>query len=86
VALLDERGIRGVDALFVDVEGHELKVLQSFPWSSMRPGLVVYERIHLSPDDAQGCENLLRSLGYALMAHGMDMIGIAGEAPGGQGA
>jgi len=63
--LMEERTIGQVDALFIDVEGHEHHVLKSFPWEKQRPGLIVYEQIHLSPEAAAACETLLKSHCYA---------------------
>jgi len=77
--LIEERSIPRVDALFVDVEGHELQVLESFPWAQLRPSLVVYEQIHLRQDTATACAQLLRAQGYALINDGMDVVAVAGE-------
>jgi len=78
--LMEERGIEKVDALFIDVEGHEHHVLKSFPWEKQRPGLVIYEQIHLTAEAASDCENLLRSAAYVLINDGMDVLAIAGDA------
>lgn len=77
--LIEERSIGQVDALFIDVEGHEHQVLKSFPWGKGRPGLIVYEQIHLTPEAAAVCGDLLRSRGYALFSSGMDVVAVAGE-------
>ena len=77
--LMEERSIEQVDALFIDVEGHEYHVLKSFPWEKQRPGLIVYEQIHLSAQAAAACENLLRAHYYALINDGMDVIAVAGD-------
>lgn len=77
--LMGERSIGQVDALFIDVEGHEHHVLKSFPWGKQRPGLIVYEQIHLTPEAAAACETLLRSHNYALISDGMDVIAVAGD-------
>lgn len=77
--VIQERGIDRIDALFIDVEGYELQVLESFPWDKMHPGLVIYEHIHLSATAKHSCSSLLREWGYALMEEGMDVLAIAGE-------
>ncbi len=77
--LIEERNISRVDALFVDVEGHELQVLESFPWMQLRPSLVVYEQIHLTHGAATACAQLLGAQGYALINDGMDVVAVAGE-------
>jgi FkbM family methyltransferase len=78
--LIEERSIRQVDALFIDVEGHEYQVLKSFPFAKHRPGLIVYEQIHLTPELAAECRHLLRSHSYALISEGMDVIALASDA------
>jgi hypothetical protein len=45
----------------------------------MRPGLVIYEHIHLKPDSAESCASLLRMHGYISVSCGMDTIAIAGD-------
>ena len=77
--LMKERTIEQVDALFIDVEGHEHHVLKSVPWKKQRPGLIVYEQIHLTPEAAAACEDLLRARSYALISDGMDVIALAGD-------
>ncbi len=77
--LMEERTIAQVDALFIDVEGHEHHVLKSFPWEKQRPGLIVYEQIHLTPEVAAACETLLRAHYYVLISDGMDVIAVAGD-------
>lgn len=77
--LIEERSIARVDALFIDVEGHEYHVLKSFPWEKQRPGLIVYEQIHLTPEAATSCADLLRSQSYALFSDGMDVIAVVGD-------
>lgn len=77
--LMEERSIEEADALFIDVEGHEHHVLKSFPWEKHRPGLIVYEQIHLTPGAASACRDLLRSYSYALIGDGMDVIALASD-------
>jgi FkbM family methyltransferase len=77
--LMEERSIGQVDALFIDVEGHEHHVLKSFPWENQRPGLIVYEQIHLDPEAAVASRALLRSHSYAMISDGMDVIAVASD-------
>lgn len=77
--LMEERSIEEVDALFIDVEGHEYHVLESFPWEKQRPGLIVYEHIHLTRGAAAACRDLLRSHSYALISDGMDVIAVGSD-------
>jgi FkbM family methyltransferase len=77
--LIAARGINSVNALFIDVEGHEYSVLRSFPWEKILPGLVVYEHIHLTESEAAACSHLLKTHGYALIIDGMDTIAIHGQ-------
>jgi FkbM family methyltransferase len=40
---IQECGIREVDFLKVDTEGHDLNVLRGFPWGNLRPSLLMAE-------------------------------------------
>jgi len=69
-AFLARAGIARIDALKIDVEGHETDVLEPLFQQSPRsvwPRLLICEVTH---DDGQRLAKLLAANGYALSAHG----------------
>jgi FkbM family methyltransferase len=74
--LLEERAIRAVDLLHVDVEGFDLEVLKSLDFSKHRPTLVLIEHIHLSPAGRAEMMELLSRNGYAVRDCGADFFAL----------
>jgi hypothetical protein len=72
--LMDERFIEEEHALFIEVEGNEHHFLKSFPLEEHRPGLIVYDQIHLTLEAASACRDLLSSYSCALISDGMGAI------------
>jgi FkbM family methyltransferase len=60
-AVLSEHGVRHVDFLKVDVEGHELAVLQGNDWNAVRPTVVTFEGV-----GGQEVIDYMSALGYRL--------------------
>jgi FkbM family methyltransferase len=59
---------RPIDFLSIDVEGLDEAILRSLDWSRVRPHVVVFERHHLSIDDAarDGLITYLAGQGYVV--------------------
>ncbi|HSH96545.1 MAG TPA: FkbM family methyltransferase [Roseimicrobium sp.] len=64
-----QKGIARIDAMKIDVEGHEMDVLEPFFETAPRsvwPRLLISERVH---EAGQGISQLLASRGYILASH-----------------
>lgn len=69
--VLDECKIdHPIDLMSIDVEGHELDVLQSNDWATYRPRVLLVEILafDLSRPDANAVHNFMLERGYALFA------------------
>ena len=64
-----------LDALFLDLEGHEPNVLMNVDLEKLHTRLIVYESKHLGADAAQ-VESRLRSLGFQLQACEDDTLAV----------
>lgn len=62
--LLSRHDLPRVDALLLDVEGYEWKVLSQFDFDRYRPAFVALERMHLSPTEQNKIVTLLKNKGY----------------------
>ena len=63
-SLCEKHGLRELDVLVVDAEGHDWTILRGVDFELHRPRLVVYEHLHLSPPDRARCRAHLEQRGY----------------------
>jgi FkbM family methyltransferase len=76
--LLDSCGVRSIDLLQIDTEGMDAQLLTWFPFERIRPALLHYETVHMSPEEQIAVRNRLEHFSY-LVHHGdspMDEIAI----------
>lgn len=65
-------GLGELDLLAIDTEGYDFEILRTVDFTTIRPRVVVYEHVHLSPTDRQSAQDLLRDHGYRFFEHGLD--------------
>ena len=56
--------IEKIDVILIDTEGYDYEVLKQIDLERFRPGLVIYEHIHLSDDAKLASRTLLENFGY----------------------
>ena len=61
---------QGIDFLSIDVEGHDLEVLQSMDWEEFRPELVLVEQELSALDELSSSKitSFMKSVGYDVQA------------------
>lgn len=64
----------GVDLLVIDTEGFDFEILKLFPFSGVKPKMVIYEAANLSDDDLEKSKALLTNAGYSLEAFPPDIV------------
>lgn len=64
--LMDRCKIEKVDVLAIDTEGYDFEVIKMFNFERTKPDLILYENIHLNPQDAEACTHLLQEHGYKI--------------------
>jgi FkbM family methyltransferase len=62
--LLDEYRLEHIDVLQIDAEGMDGEMLRWFPFERMRPGVLHYEKAHLSGDEDRAVRTRLEGFGY----------------------
>jgi FkbM family methyltransferase len=71
-SLCAKHGLERLDLLQTDTEGSDYEILRTVPFERLRPPLVIYESVHLPPDERAACAARLRSFDYETHAHGLD--------------
>jgi FkbM family methyltransferase len=72
-------GIEYLSLLVVDAEGFDADVVRSVLASGLRPEVIVYEHVHLSPRTHDELAERLASGGYALLETAMDVYAVRSE-------
>ncbi|MBV9042838.1 MAG: FkbM family methyltransferase [Acidimicrobiia bacterium] len=65
-----------IDIVQTDTEGYDFEVLKLIDLPRWRPGLIMYEHVHLDPADQDAARSMLASHGYKLIADHMDTIAV----------
>ena len=72
-SLFREHDVDRLDVLCVDVDGFDDVVVGQLDLDELRPRLIVYEDVHLDPDDSRACRARLEAAGYQTMQEGLEM-------------
>jgi FkbM family methyltransferase len=59
-----------VDCVVMDVEGHELSIIENIDFDRYRVKFVMYEHLHLAPHDVCVVEHILIKYGFSLKNFG----------------
>ncbi len=62
--ILDKNGVKDIDVLHIDTEGHDYKVLSSFNISKYLPSIILFEHDYLSKSEKKLADSLLKKNGY----------------------
>jgi len=63
-SLCRKHGADMVDLLLIDAEGHDYEIVKQLDLEARRPRVLIYEHIHLPPDQRAECRALLERHGY----------------------
>lgn len=66
-----------VDLLLIDTEGFDYEIIKLYPFSRLRPGIIVYEHHQLSNADYMLSKEMLRKENYKISDIGNDTIAIS---------
>jgi len=72
--VLSKYNLDNLDALFIDAEGHDARILTSLDLESLRPSYIHFESSLLSPEEKQTTVNHLVHCGYHVRDIGFDTI------------
>lgn len=76
LTVLERFGMKSLDVLICDTEGHDYEILKAFPFEAVRPSIVQFEHAHLPRKDREAAFALLVSHGYKLAIHDRDTLAI----------
>ena len=74
--LLEKHSCQCMDVLMIDTEGYDYQILRQLSLDECRPGIVIYEHKHLSPENRASLENSFSDSGYALITLETDCIAV----------
>ncbi len=67
--LFERHGVRHLDLLSIDTEGHDYEILKQLDFNALKPRMIVYEHKHIGRAGRRGCRELLSARGYRLTRH-----------------
>jgi FkbM family methyltransferase len=62
--LLERARLDDLDLLLVDAEGYDHRILATLDFSRLRPAVICYEHVNLTPEDNAACRRVLAAHGY----------------------
>jgi FkbM family methyltransferase len=74
---VEREGLRRIDVLHIDAEGHDFKVLNSLDFGLVKPNVILIEHKHLSESDRQSLLDLLGHWGYRIRQFQSDLLATA---------
>lgn len=72
--LVIKYNIQNIDALLIDAEGHDWKILQTIDFTQFKPRLINIETASLFPEDYAACLEFLTSKGYKTFRNKNDTV------------
>jgi len=78
-ALREKHGIKDLNLLLIDTEGYDYEILSMAMESGLRPRIIQYEFLHLSPDDRIRAKRLLIASGYGVIDLEIDTLAIRND-------
>lgn len=70
--LIRKYNIERVDLLFIDTEGYDYEIIKQIDFKKIKPKLILFEHLHLTPQDREACESLLAEHGYRIVRSDWD--------------
>ncbi|MFM5999172.1 MAG: FkbM family methyltransferase [Dolichospermum sp.] len=74
--ILDKYKVSKIDLVHIDTEGFDFKVLSQIDFEKYRPKLILYEHIHLTPEEQEKADYLLIKYDYHIQKTGGDTLAI----------
>ena len=74
--LIAEHGLQNLDYLQIDTEGFDDEIIKMIDFGQVKPKLIKFESIHLSPEKKLSTVRLLKSNGYKIIDERRDMIAL----------
>ena len=72
--LIAQYELTEISLLMIDTEGYDYEVIKLFDIAHTKPGMIIYEHIHLSDSDKRQCQFMLESHGYSFQQYGANTV------------
>ncbi|MCG8574233.1 MAG: FkbM family methyltransferase [Flavobacteriales bacterium] len=72
--LLKKHGQSKLDLLQIDTEGYDFEIIKSINFEKVKPKIISFESEHLSSEDFEACQKLLKAQGYSIKTIDRDSI------------
>lgn len=69
-SLMKKHGLKSIDLLQIDTEGHDWSIIQSIDFNAVKPAIIHFEITLLSESDQTAAIEHLASLGYSVIWYG----------------
>ena len=80
-SLCRRHGVERIDLVHIDTEGHDFEILELIDLDRRRPGIVLFEHLHLDPATHRACIDHVGRHGYETMSNAMDTLCLRVAAP-----
>lgn len=74
--LCRQNNLGRIDVVQIDTEGFDYEIIKLIQSEGLSPTVLMYEHIHLSPDDRDECERLLMDNHYEIHSDVMNTMGL----------
>ncbi len=75
-AVCAKHGLDEVDLVHIDTEGFDYEVIKLIDLDRWHPAALLYEHVHLAPEDRAAAAAHLEAHGYALLSDAMDTLSV----------
>ena len=72
-SLLDKHGIKRINLLQIDAEGHDYEIIKTIDFNAVTPDIIRFEHAHISASKKNECIELLLSKSYKLVIGAYDI-------------
>ncbi|MBW2939736.1 FkbM family methyltransferase [Zhongshania aquimaris] len=66
--------VKRIDVLQIDTEGYDYEIIKAINFDKVKPGLLIYEHLHLSDEDRRECRKIIQGHGYRYYEDTMDAL------------
>lgn len=77
--LVQRYGLKSIDLMQIDTEGHDLEIIRSIDFKALKPSIIRYEHRHLPRADKAESARLLLMEGYQVLFERYDTVAFMNE-------
>lgn len=74
--LIEKHKLKKIDLLHIDTEGYDYEIIKSIDFGTIKPFMILFENVHLTPLELTACYDVLKAQNYKLVQLGNDTLAI----------